>query len=336
MLDRSFGSMVSQSRPHQRRTASSRSRRPGSSAAAVSNSNATPSLVNRSRSVRSAAVQTMPSPAGFQDLVARAAVRAANRRSRSGSLPPARPQRSRARSGPGRACSGRRPRASSSGPATSGAVRSMFQRTTFRWACCQNGSLPPTGERPGRDDDGHRRAGEIPNSTRSDPGRRPPATAGCGSREPGRSPVRRPRYGTADGVLPSEDSRLASRSPKLLDRPRMFRQGEDDRSARVPLSATSPSRRAAGGSAPRVVDRRLVAPGTDPHGRPVLDNMDLTAVSEAAAELYRWEFAVTFAPLIVRGGQAPRSIRSRRSSSGSTRSPRLPARGARPRRRCAR
>ena len=30
--------------------------------------------------------------------------------------------------------------------------------------------------------------------------------------------------------------------------------------------------------------------------------MDLTAVSEAAAELYRWEFAATFAPLIVRGG----------------------------------
>ena len=30
--------------------------------------------------------------------------------------------------------------------------------------------------------------------------------------------------------------------------------------------------------------------------------MDLTAVSEAAAERNRWEFAVTFAPLIVRGG----------------------------------
>ena len=34
----------------------------------------------------------------------------------------------------------------------------------------------------------------------------------------------------------------------------------------------------------------------------VLDNMDLTAVAEAAAERNRWEFAVTFAPLIVRGG----------------------------------
>ena len=34
----------------------------------------------------------------------------------------------------------------------------------------------------------------------------------------------------------------------------------------------------------------------------VLDNMDLTAVSEAAAERNRWEFAVTFSPLIVRGG----------------------------------
>ena len=34
----------------------------------------------------------------------------------------------------------------------------------------------------------------------------------------------------------------------------------------------------------------------------VLDNMDLTAVSEAAAERNRWEFAVTIAPLIVRGG----------------------------------
>ena len=37
-------------------------------------------------------------------------------------------------------------------------------------------------------------------------------------------------------------------------------------------------------------------------GIPVLDNMDLTAVSEAAAERNRWEFAVTFTPLIVRGG----------------------------------
>ena len=34
----------------------------------------------------------------------------------------------------------------------------------------------------------------------------------------------------------------------------------------------------------------------------VLDNMDLTAVGEAAAERNRWEFAATFAPLIVRGG----------------------------------
>ena len=34
----------------------------------------------------------------------------------------------------------------------------------------------------------------------------------------------------------------------------------------------------------------------------VLDNMDLTAVSEAAAERNRWEFLVTFSPLIVRGG----------------------------------
>ena len=37
-------------------------------------------------------------------------------------------------------------------------------------------------------------------------------------------------------------------------------------------------------------------------GIPVLDNMDLTAVGEAAAERNRWEFAVTFSPLIVRGG----------------------------------
>ena len=34
----------------------------------------------------------------------------------------------------------------------------------------------------------------------------------------------------------------------------------------------------------------------------VLDNMDLTAVGDAAAERNRWEFAVTFSPLIVRGG----------------------------------
>ena len=34
----------------------------------------------------------------------------------------------------------------------------------------------------------------------------------------------------------------------------------------------------------------------------VLDNMDLTAVSEAAAQRDRWEFMVTLAPLVVRGG----------------------------------
>ena len=34
----------------------------------------------------------------------------------------------------------------------------------------------------------------------------------------------------------------------------------------------------------------------------VLDNVDLTALSEAAAQRNRWEFMLTFAPLAVHGG----------------------------------
>ena len=63
MLERSFGSMVSQSCAYHRFTASSRSLRAGSAAAGRSISNATPSFVSCSRSAASSAVRNVPSPA---------------------------------------------------------------------------------------------------------------------------------------------------------------------------------------------------------------------------------------------------------------------------------
>ena len=70
MLERSFGSMASQSCAYQRRTASSRSRRAGSTAPAVSTSNATPSVVRLLAQVRvgrgadHAAARVVPRPGG--------------------------------------------------------------------------------------------------------------------------------------------------------------------------------------------------------------------------------------------------------------------------------
>ena len=67
MLDRSFGSSVSQSCAYHRRTASSRSRRAGSLGAADSTSKGIASLVNCLRRAASFAAWSAPSPTGVQD-----------------------------------------------------------------------------------------------------------------------------------------------------------------------------------------------------------------------------------------------------------------------------
>ena len=71
MLDRSFGSRVSQSCPYQRRTASSRSRRAGSATVEESTSNAIPSVASCSRSAVPSTVRTPLPPVGVQDHAAK-------------------------------------------------------------------------------------------------------------------------------------------------------------------------------------------------------------------------------------------------------------------------
>ena len=147
MLERSFGSMVSQSCAYQRRIASRRSRRAGSTALPASTSNAIPCDFKCSGNAGSQGVRTTSSPAGSHRQAARAAVLAD-----SSSLPMRTPPGGSTSASTSaifrsiRSGSSVERYTSRSVTQRSGAIRcsSMIQRTRLTYACCQNGSF----ERP--------------------------------------------------------------------------------------------------------------------------------------------------------------------------------------------